>query len=105
MRAHRGSRGTCGQAKYLSRNVAPAASRRLLGVTANQAAGAKKAAKPCEICTDKEHREPAKELNREQIDEDFFFKGPEQRKATLGAEYVENNLAAAVTLAVLFRMR
>jgi 4-carboxymuconolactone decarboxylase len=29
------------------------------------------------------------------FDEDLFKKGLEQRKATLGAEYVENNLAAA----------
>lgn len=29
------------------------------------------------------------------FDEDLFLKGLEQRKATLGAEYVENNLAAA----------
>ena len=29
------------------------------------------------------------------FDEDLFIKGLEQRKATLGAEYVENNLAAA----------
>ena len=30
-----------------------------------------------------------------QFDEDLFLKGLEQRKGTLGAEYVENNLAAA----------
>ena len=29
------------------------------------------------------------------FDEDLFLKGLEQRKATLGAEYVEKNLAAA----------
>ena len=29
------------------------------------------------------------------FDEDLFLKGLEQRKSTLGAEYVENNLAAA----------
>ena len=29
------------------------------------------------------------------FDEDLFLKGLEQRKATLGAEYVEGNLAAA----------
>ncbi|RBI70884.1 gamma carboxymuconolactone decarboxylase [Roseovarius sp. TE539] len=29
------------------------------------------------------------------FDEDLFLKGLEQRKATLGAEYVERNLAAA----------
>ena len=29
------------------------------------------------------------------FDEDLFLKGLEQRKATLGAEYVETNLAAA----------
>ena len=29
------------------------------------------------------------------FDEDMFLKGLEQRKATLGAEYVEKNLAAA----------
>ena len=29
------------------------------------------------------------------FDEDLFLKGMEQRKATLGAEYVERNLAAA----------
>ncbi len=29
------------------------------------------------------------------FDEDLFLKGLEQRKGTLGAEYVENNLAAA----------
>ena len=29
------------------------------------------------------------------FDEDFFLKGLEQRKASLGAEYVETNLAAA----------
>src|SRR5210317_1896615 len=29
------------------------------------------------------------------FDEDLFLKGLEQRKATLGEEYVENNLAAA----------
>lgn len=29
------------------------------------------------------------------FDEDLFLKGLEQRKATLGAEYVKNNLAAA----------
>ncbi len=29
------------------------------------------------------------------FDEDLFLKGLEQRKATLGAEYVEKKLAAA----------
>ena len=29
------------------------------------------------------------------FDEDLFLKGLEQRKATLGADYVEKNLAAA----------
>ncbi len=29
------------------------------------------------------------------FDEDLFLKGLEQRKATLGASYVEKNLAAA----------
>jgi 4-carboxymuconolactone decarboxylase len=29
------------------------------------------------------------------FDEDLFLKGLEQRKATLGSEYVEKNLAAA----------
>jgi|TARA_B110000908_G_scaffold162003_1_gene206951 4-carboxymuconolactone decarboxylase len=29
------------------------------------------------------------------FDEDLFLKGLEQRKATLGADYVEGNLAAA----------
>ncbi|MEM9638151.1 MAG: gamma carboxymuconolactone decarboxylase, partial [Pseudomonadota bacterium] len=29
------------------------------------------------------------------FDEDLFLKGLERRKATLGAEYVEKNLAAA----------
>ena len=37
------------------------------------------------------------------FDEDLFLKGLEQRKATLGAEYVEKNLAAADDFTLRFK--
>jgi 4-carboxymuconolactone decarboxylase len=37
------------------------------------------------------------------FDEDLFLKGLEQRKATLGADYVEGNLAAPMTSPAPFK--
>ena len=37
------------------------------------------------------------------FDEELFLKGLEQRKATLGAEYIEKNLASADDLPVHFK--
>ncbi len=39
------------------------------------------------------------------FDEDLFLKGLEQRKATLGAEYVEKNLRRRMILRDRFRRR
>jgi alkylhydroperoxidase/carboxymuconolactone decarboxylase family protein YurZ len=51
-----------------------------------------------ELCADQEHRHQigaADDHDDDSFDEDLFLKGLEQRKATLGADYVEKNLAAA----------
>jgi 4-carboxymuconolactone decarboxylase len=49
-----------------------------------------------ELRADQERRDQERAIAHEQtFDEDLFLKGLEQRKATLGADYVEKNLAAA----------
>jgi 4-carboxymuconolactone decarboxylase len=95
-RATRAAR-RCAPGRSSSTNGMPAASKRPSAAMENPAmAGKRGARRSGTTCRPRTSRSGwVYDHDRISFDEDLFLKGLERRKATLGAEYVEKNLAAA----------